>query len=177
MPLNSLCTRVGRQAIEDRITLLQEISAPAQELVKAKLDMVDWLIFSRKRMEALNYLQDAYNATATTGILPEADVDALFNPELPVAIPGFGLAPYSRATLNIPSDLDLEYNGYIDIEFSLSQYGATQSVKILDKSADTPEPVESALERYLRRAMFRPRFSNGLINNPEIIQLRYYYTY
>ena len=175
--VNSLCSRVGREALGERIALIEENESSTGFRSEAVLDLVDWLIFSKKRMEAQNLLQSTYVALIQDNSLDRETLDALFNPAIPVIVPNFGIGSYSRAAQNIPSDLDLEYKGYIDVEFTLTKYGATRSVNVWGKSADTPEIVETLLVRHLRRAMFRPRIKSETIAEAELVQLRYFYTY
>lgn len=171
MPVNSLCSRAGRQALDERAKILEVNGAAPVERLQAKLDLVDWLLYFNKRGEALSLLQ------ANAQLSGEETFAALLNPPMPMSVPTFIPDNYSRALYHVPENLTLEYKGYVDVEFVVTQLGAARAIKVLGKSADTPSIVEDRLTRHIRRSQFRPRLTEDGLLNPDLARIRYYYTY
>ena len=85
---------------------------------------------------------------------------------------------YTRAAWNIPDDVALDYQGWIDLRFRLNRYGKPQNVEVLGRSLSVTEPIEDRLTRHIRNASsFRPRFKEDKLLEEDIIEARYYYTY
>lgn len=174
---NSLGYRQGKEALERRIRYLEErTNTPALELARARIDLGDWLLRFRKRSGALEEYERGYQELQAAG-LEQATIDALFKPPLPVLVPSFLVHPYSRAALDIPPDLALEYKGHIDVEFSINRFGSTGSIRVLGKSASADDTIESRLLRNLRRNSYRPRHDNGVVRDNDTLQVRYYFTW
>jgi len=174
---NSLGYRQGKEALERRIRYLeQRANAPALELARARTDLGDWLLRFRKRSGALEEYARAYQELQAASV-PQAQIDALLKPALPLLVPSFLVHPYTRAALDIPADLALEYRGYIDVEFSINRFGSSGGMRVLGKSASADDFVESLLLRYLRRNTYRPRHDDGVVRDNDTLQVRYYFTW
>lgn len=174
---NSLGYRQGKDALERRVRYLR--SAEVQDPVaraRALVDLGDWYLSFRKRTGALEAYQDAFQVLQAANV-PQAEIDKLLLPSVPIQVPGFLIHPYSRPALDIPDNVALTYKGYVDVEFVVSRFGAPASIKVLDKSADTPDAVESRLVRNIRRNIYRPRHDNGVVRESDPLRMRYYYTY
>ncbi|HEY0963821.1 MAG TPA: hypothetical protein VGE69_15835 [Pseudomonadales bacterium] len=169
--------RQGRDALERRVVYLDNRNdASVTDRTQARLDLADWMLMFSKRMGALDVYVQAWNDMRATGA-PATDVDALFNPPYPAEIPSYIDQPYTRAALDIPADLALQYKGYIDVQFKLSRFGVPSGLEVLSRTESASPAVEAILLRELRRAQFRPRITDGSVRDNETMQVRFYFTY
>lgn len=169
--------RQGRDALQRRVSYLAaQESTSAEQKAQAKLDLADWMLMFSKRMGSLDIYTEAWNDLRAAGT-SDAELTALFDPPFPVAIPSYLEHPYSRASLDIPADLALQYKGYVDVEFRLSRFGVPSAAKVLSKTETATPAVESMLLRHLRRTQFRPRLTDGSVRDNETMQVRFYFTY
>lgn len=177
LPIKMLGFTEGREALERRVQYLERAGdKPLEAITQAKIELGDWLMTSRKRMNAIELYTQTHADYVASGASPEA-VDALFHPAMPARIPTFVISPYSRESLSIPEGAALQYRGYVDVEFSVSRYGQTGNVRELARSAETPPRIVDTLLRKLRREQFRPRFRDGKILQEDRVRARYYYAY
>src|SRR5690606_38360037 len=111
-----------------------------------------------------------------TRLAPE-ELRSLFSPDYPVVLPAFIPPSYSREQFGIPATQALDYEGHIDVEFSLNRFGRVSRLAVLDKSEETPSFVEDRLVRSVRTTQFRPRRMDGKPRESDTLQVRYYYTW
>src|SRR5690606_81299 len=154
LPVNALCSRVGRSALEERMSILATNGASDLELLEAKLHLIDWLLYFNKRTEASALLE-----SLRPYVGEDAAIDAMLNPEIPASVPSFVAPNFSRELYNLPKDLTFAYKGHIDVEFVITPLGAVRSVEVLEASTETPAVVQDRLVRSLRRSVFRPRLA------------------
>ncbi|MDG2176708.1 MAG: hypothetical protein P8M72_11345 [Gammaproteobacteria bacterium] len=175
---NSMGYRHGREALERRLDYMLDMEdIPARNIVQARLELGDWLLMFKKRTAALDLYEEAY-LEALASEIPQEELNALFSPGYPETIPGFIDYNYTRAAWNIPDDVALDYQGWIDLRFRLNRYGKPQNVEVLGRSLSVTEPIEDRLTRHIRNASsFRPRFKEDKLLEEDIIEARYYYTY
>lgn len=175
--LGNMGYRQGRDALERRRNyMLNMVDVPAEEQLRASLDLTDWMLyFSRQRMKAME-MYAANRADFAATMAPEA-LDAILSPPLPEQLPSFIKPAWSRAALGLPDDLALQYKGHIDVEFNLNRFGKVTTVAVLERSNPEVKLAEQRLLRSLRRAQFRPRFGNGELKSSDTVQARYYYTW
>lgn len=175
---NSMGYRRGREALERRVEYIQAMEDISPiEIALSRLELADWLLIFSKRSEALDIYQATYNELKSSGI-DQSEIDAIFSPDLPVQIPTFINYQYSRASLNIPNDIALDYQGWIDVQFTVNRFGQPQDVSVLGRSDDTIETIEIRLLRQLRNSSsFRPRIQEDELLREDFIQARYYYSF
>lgn len=167
----------GREALERRVQYLEQNgTASREEITRAKMELGDWLITSRKRMNAVELYDQVFADYVASGA-SQTEIDALFHPLLPVSIPTFVMNPYTRASLSIPADAAIQYRGYVDVEFSIGRYGQTSMPRELARSQDVDDKVVEVLMRNIRRDQFRPRYQDGHAIEEDRVQIRYYYSY
>ncbi|MDT8398732.1 MAG: hypothetical protein RQ899_08965 [Pseudomonadales bacterium] len=175
--ISSMGFRYGSEALERRVQHLRSLAPNDPAAIAAALvDLADWNLVFQKRNAAFELYAQAYQGMFDAG-MPQESIDALLDPGIPVRIPAFIIAPFSRRAQSIAPEMALDYAGHIDVAFTLSRSGATNSVEVIGKAPDTPEMVESALLRYLKETQFRPRFQQGAPENKSPVTLRYYYTF
>ena len=168
LSINDMGYKHGREALERRVSYLSHAEKPDEEaLVKATVDLSDWMIFFRKQRDTYQKAQDK---------LPQAELDGIFSPAYPILIPSF-ITPYnSRMALDIPDDQPMVYNGYIDAMLTLDAFGQTRETEILDMSDGTPNAIVNRLYRNLGNSQFRPRVKDGALLKTDTIYARYYYS-
>jgi tetratricopeptide (TPR) repeat protein len=169
--------RHGNDALERRLQYLREMpGVAAKDIAAAALDLADWsLLFGRQRLKTVESYATLYAQQATR--LAAEDLEQLFSPDYPVALPAFIPPSYSREERGIPPEVALEYEGYIDVEFNLNRFGKVSKLAVLGKSEETPGFVEERLVRMLRDTQFRPRLLNGKPRDSDQLQVRYYYAW
>jgi len=175
---NSMGYRHGREALERRLEYMLDMEdIPARNIVQARLELGDWLLMFKKRTAALDLYEEAY-VEALASEIPQEELNAMFSPAYPETIPGFIDYNYTRAVWNIPDDVALDYQGWIDLRFRLNRFGKPQNVEVLGRSLSVTEPIEDRLTRQIKNSSsFRPRFKEDKLLEEDIIEARYYYTY
>jgi hypothetical protein len=177
LPLKTYSFSEGRRALERRSNYLKQIASTAPaDLAASRLDIIDWMIATRNRSDIPELFTSAYAEMQATGA-SAAELDAVFNPALPKAVPSFLVEAYSRQALGIAADSALAYQGYIDVKYSLNALGETTSPQLLFKTQDTPDKVVAILMRQLRYGQFRPRLHAGEVIALDTVYARYYYAY
>lgn len=169
--------RHGNDALERRLQYLREMpGASARDIAAATLDLADWsLLFGRQRLKTVESYATLHQQHGTR-LAPE-ELRSLFSPDYPVVLPAFIPPSYSREQFGIPATQALDYEGHIDVEFSLNRFGRVSRLAVLDKSEETPSFVEDRLVRSLRNTQFRPRLMDGKPRESDTLQVRYYYTW
>jgi hypothetical protein len=175
---NSMGYRHGREALERRLEYMRRNdNMTAEDIARAQVDLGDWLLVFKKRTAALEIYEEAYNELKATGANQEV-LKELFTPVLPETIPTFIDYRYTRSFLAIPEDQALDYKGWLDVRIRINRFGLTSAVDILGKSLNTTDPIETRLLRQLRTSTsYRPRFSNDVLLEEDIVTARYYYSY
>ncbi len=175
---NSMGYRHGREALERRLQyILLSDKADPEEVARARVDLADWLMLFKKRMAALDVYEEAYRELKAANGSQEV-MNELFSPVMPVTIPTFIDYRYTRAYHDIPDDVALDYQGWLDVSVGINRYGQTTDVEVLGKSLSVTDPIESRLVRQLRSSTsFRPRFSNDTLLTEDVLKARFYYTY
>jgi tetratricopeptide (TPR) repeat protein len=123
---------------------------------------------------------DAYGrafAILVDGGKSQEEAAKLITPSPDVAVPAYGIHNYSRNYFNISPEVDIPYDGHIDVAFSKDRFGMTSSVVVTSTSEGTPGTVSSALIDFLRNQRFRPEINGSDAINKDDIQLRYFYYY
>jgi tetratricopeptide (TPR) repeat protein len=133
------------------------------------------LSFDRSR-RAFDAYSNAY-AILVNGGKSQKEAIKLITPRPDVAVPAYGIHNYSRNYFNISPEVDIPYNGHIDVVFSKDRFGMTSSVVVTSTSEGTPDTVRSALVSFLRNQRFRPEMNGSDAIKKDDIQLRYFYYY
>lgn len=167
----------GRSSMERRVDYLRKTpDTPPEAIVRAQLDLIDWMIATRSRSDIQSVFAQAYKDYTESGATPE-QVAALFHPALPASLPSIVPQRFTRASFGLPADTALQYRGFIDVSFRVNKIGESMSPELLYQSPDTPNEVAETLLRSIRRAQFRPRMVDGKLVDDDSVTARYYYTY
>ena len=170
----------GRDALQNRINYLQANGADPELLIRASLDLADWHLLFQRRNTALELYNESYNQLSESGLANTAALQSeFFSPQLPQTIPSYIPVENSRDFYDIPEDIELSFQGYIDVSFNLNRYGSTSRVRLMDDA----ENNNNALLRELRYSISNTNYRPYMDMDPAQEQterefnVRYYYTY
>jgi hypothetical protein len=164
---------LGREAHKRSIAyIFNDPNASPAQLATAMLEEADWdLLFERKTVAADKY-EVLYHYFIENPDLREEVLDILY-PAVPVVLPTYLPPPNSREKLGIAPDAEVSFFGYIDVSFELNKFGKTRRVKVLGKGGEITRNMEIRLSQYLRKVLFRPRYSGEEVDTTAV-RLRYY---
>ena len=163
--------RSGKRAIDKVINIYEQSeTAEPWQVVKAKVQLGDWLFMFNKRDAAFAEYQAAY------GLLQQFEethpqLDKLF--ERPVALPNQELmnsSGYEQAqTAKAAIDNDAKY---VLASFDVTPQGRASNIEIIESNPPDNISARSQVKQSLRVAKFRPRFVEGEPALTEKMQLR-----
>lgn len=168
---------VGRRSLVRLAAVDAMNSEPQLTRVTALVELVDWdLLFvdgatRRSRDERSDALVEryerAYELLAHEGT-PQASIDRLFSPELPVVLPTFLPNPLA------PAQTQRGSQRYIDVSFVVTRLGYSDRIEILETTLDATEAEMDALVDLIESSRFRPRATNGRFVDTAPIVVRYH---
>lgn len=155
----------GSSALRRALAYSERSAQPRADDVAARMvELGDWYLLFDHRATAMELYRDAL-AFMREASLPQADVERIMSPGMPVPTPDIAYLPAVEAS---------DYAGYIDVEFELTQFGMATKPKIIGSSEHNRQ-IERELLREIRSCKFRPTFVADAPVNREKVQLRYYY--
>jgi len=167
----------GRETFESILATMEgDPDQSAEQHISAMMEFGDWHLLFGRDDAAMGVYQQAYDLARQLALGPEAVTD-LFRPAVPIHLPLITAKPNSREKFDIGPEVELSYDGYIDISFYLNENGTAKGLRVLGKSAGTTWEVEKRLRRYLRNSPFRPRIVDGAPLGRDDLTLRYYYSF
>jgi hypothetical protein len=143
------------------------------QLADTIMEFGDWNLLFSKGMSARRKYSEAWQLMHDLGVGSEV-LDLIFKPQMPVHLPRFTAKPNSREKFSISPETELEYEGYVDIAFTISKYGRAKRFEILNTEGEITRRIESRLRRYLRNSPFRPRFDDQGESISDRVNMRYY---
>jgi len=172
---NSLSFANGRNAwTRMRIYLENDPSASAVEVAATIIGLGDWHMLFNRRTSALGLYREARSYLQEHQV-EDSMIDALLSPAVPQQLPAFTPLPHSRGKFGIEADTPLDYDGYLDLSFSISRYGNIRDLKVLATSDNVDKRMERRLKRLLHSSPFRPRLVDGDTLDEKPLTLRYYF--
>ena len=168
---------VGRRSLVRLAAVDAMNSEPLPTRVESLVELVDWdLLFvdgaTRKSRGERNdavveRYERAYELLEREGT-PQAAIDTLFSPALPVVLPTFRPNPLSTVERQRASPR------YIDVSFVVSRHGNSDRIEILDTTTNATEPENDRLIELIESSRFRPRSTDGRFADTPPIVVRYY---
>lgn len=167
---------VGRRSMV-RIAALDAMNAePLLTRVTSLVELIDWdLLFvegatRKSRAERTAALVERYERAY--GMLerdgtPQASIDELFSPEIPVVVPSF--LPNPLATIEARQASPR----YIDVSFVVTRLGESDRIELLESMSAT-ETEKDDLIGLIESSRFRPRATNGRFVDTAPIVVRYH---
>jgi hypothetical protein len=147
--------------------------APATARARAYAELGDWYLRAdhlaiRSKASpadelALRLYEEALAALRQDAAAPES-IAEIFLPELPIMLPTH--APNPLATMESPR--------FIDIAFTITKYGESGEIVILDSSEDATRAEKKGLMRLIEFGSFRPRAVDGELADSAPVVVRYY---
>jgi tetratricopeptide (TPR) repeat protein len=135
------------------------------DIAARMVELGDWYLLFDHRAAAMDIYRDALRFMRSASLPPE-EVERIMSSGMPVPTPDTAyLAPVDAS----------EFDGFIDVEFELSQFGMASDPHIIGSSQENRQ-IERELLREIRDCKFRPKFVADAPVNSEKIQLRYYYS-
>lgn len=157
-----------------RIYLENDPAATPVEVASAIIGLGDWHMLFNRRQSALDYYQEARTFLLQHDV-PEATISALLSPAVPSQLPDFTPLPHSRGKFGIAADTPVDYDGYLDIRFSITRYGNVRDLEVLEKTGNVNKALERRLLRLVRSTPFRPRMEAGELQHRAPVTLRYHF--
>ena len=131
----------------------------------AVLQIADWDLLYSHNNKALEGYVMAHTMLEEAGTAA-ASIDELFAPSIPVVLPAFQPSPLQR-------DETRPTTGYIDVAFEITKYGRSRAVEVLD-AAEATSAAKRDLLALIRNNRFRPRLTDGQLEDASPVRVRYY---
>lgn len=134
----------------------------------------DWNLLFEHHATAIKTYRRAYDLMASHNV-PQATIDAIFTPVVPQQLPVFTPLPNSRGKFGIAPEAAVDWDGYVDVSFSIMRFGQIRDFEVLDSSGPVTDEMTNRLRRLVRSSPFRPRFFDGAPAARDQVSLRYYF--
>ncbi len=169
---------LGKVALEYVSNLIQSAEGVgAEQQALALFDLADWELAYGKIEPAREAYQAAYQVLRDEGF-DDASIDAAIAPVAPVAIPRIAAFPATQQTSGSMGLIqNPNYLGYIDISFSIDEFGNTSDMRVLGSSENDHSRIQNILESQIKLTKFRPLLRSGELEPLVSIEYRYYYSY
>lgn len=166
---NSYASRnyhVGRRSLVRLVSYDTANSEPLLARIERLVELADWdLVFAQKTL-ALDLYAETYAFLRREG-LPQAKIDEIFSPELPVVVPTF--LPNRFAP-----ELAEGATGYVDVTFDITRFGTTRRIRVLDTSGNVSNAAQGRATRWIVENHFRPRVIDGHLADASRVVARHY---
>ncbi len=168
---------VGRQSLVRLAAIDRMNSEPSLTRMKSLIELVDWdLLFvdgatRRSRAERSDALVERYERAherLEREGTPQASIDQLFSPALPVVLPTFLPNPLAATEAQRGS------SRYIDASFVVTRLGHSDRIEILETTLGATESEMDGLVELIQSSRFRPRATNGQFVDTAPIVVRYH---
>jgi len=166
----------GRNALQYIVSLLRNVETRPGFLASAIVELGDWHLAYGKITAADDAYQEVYNVMDGMGIFTEA-ADVAFNEPVPYQIPRMATHMFTRRSAGVSNDVALNYQGYVDVSFTIDSQGNADEITFLENNTDEALSIQNFIFSSLRLAKFRPHFNNSEMISSGQMNLRYYYAY
>jgi hypothetical protein len=156
----------GRQSLRRLLSYQVATDEPWIGRMESFIEIVDWDFLYGNKGTVLNTYVQAHQLIKQNKV-PQAAIDSLFAPELPIVLPTFFPNPLS-------SPRRADSRGFIDVSFDITKYGRSRNVRVLDTTTNATEDEQDRLVRLITRSYFRPRAVEGQIADRAPVVVRYY---
>ena len=154
----------GRQSLGRLVAYTVASGEPLSSRAAAFVNVADWDLMFEHRPLALDAYEQTYEHLKRQGV-PQATIDELFAPAIPVVLPTFEPNP-------LLGD-DAPATGYIDVAFEIMNVGVSRRIEILGTSDNVTAAAKENLIHLIERSRFRPRVSDGQFARASRVVVRY----
>jgi len=156
----------GRQSLRRLFAYDVMNDEPWLTRMQGYIKIVDWdFVFGNKATVLATY-SEVLRLLEENGT-PQAAIDDIFAPPLPVALPAFLANP-------LASPQTPDSTGFIDAAFEITKYGRSRRIEILGTTTNATKTAKNQLVRLISRSDFRPRLANGKFADRSPVVVRYY---
>jgi hypothetical protein len=156
----------GRQSLRRLLAYDVANGEPWVTRMQSFLQIVDWDFLYGDKGPVIKTYEQAYNLFKENQA-PQAAIDDVFAPRLPVVLPSFLPNPLASAQTQ-------SSRGFIDVSFEITKYGRARGIEILATTTNATDDEQDRLTRLIARSEFRPRVVNGQLADRSPVVLRYY---
>jgi hypothetical protein len=157
----------GRQSLARLVSYGVANGEPLVQRAAALIEVADWDLLFEQRESALDTYEQTYAFLEQKGT-DAAELDAIFSPEIPIALPTFLGNP-------LISSSPEQAAGHIDVAFELTRYGATRKVNVVAATSNATDEEKARLVRIVNGTRFRPRATDGEFARSTPVVVRYYF--
>jgi hypothetical protein len=157
----------GRQSLARLVSYGVANGEPLVQRAAALMEVADWDLLFEQRESALDTYEQTYAFLEQKGT-DSAELDAIFSPEIPIALPTFLGNP-------LISSSPEQAAGHIDVAFELTRYGATRKVNVVAATSNATDEEKARLVRIVNGTRFRPRATDGEFARSTPVVVRYYF--
>lgn len=167
-PRQAQLFRLGRDSYNRmlRYAIDTENIAVATE---SMVGLADWHLMFERFNTALRMYSDAHDTLKRLGV-SEEELQQIFAPEVPVALPAFQPSPLA---LTQTTDAGTA-TGFLSIRFSLNRFGRSRINTIEASGTEVERMIEKRIRRIIMRNRFRPTLVDGQPRDGQEFEFRYY---
>lgn len=160
---------LGRKSLRYLLSHARANSRPWPAM-QALVHIADWdLLFADSRRahdEALEAYERIYELLEQED-LEQATIDRIFSPGTPVVLPTFEPNP-------LASERTRGSSGHIDVAFDITAHGDSEQIEILDTTLNASDAARDRLVELIAGSRFRPRISDGELDEAARVFVRYH---
>jgi hypothetical protein len=152
----------GKQSLQRLIRYDVANGAPLTNRIGKLIELADWELLFDRRTTALEQYAQIYSLLERQGV-SRPEIDGIFSPTSPVALPAFEPNPFARAE---------NAGGYVDVAFDITRFGTTRRIDV-ESGSNAPAQAVDRISRWIVRSHFRPRITDGKAHDTRVA-VRYY---
>ncbi len=155
----------GRQSLRRLYAYDASSSSTPVSQADAAVQIADWDLLYSHNGEAVARYELTY-AMLVDADVPQASIDQIFAPPVPVVLPAFQPNPLAR-------DETRPVTGHIDVAFEITKFGRGRSIDVLD-ALNATNDAKRHLADVITNSRFRPRPADGEFGDASSVVMRYY---
>ncbi len=156
----------GRLSLERLFAYEGATSGSWSGQIGALVQIADWDLLHSENRSALEGYELAYEMLKAAGTA-QTLIDELFRPDTPVVLPAFRPNPLAS------SGKSQQATGYVEAAFTITRYGESRRIEILDATTNVTDAVRDELVRLVKSSRFRPRVTDDRLDTSRVVVRRY----
>jgi hypothetical protein len=134
--------------------------------IESLVQIADWELMYANNALAHETYEQAYERLVQED-MPQESIEQLYSPNTPIVLPAF--LPNPLVSEDTPQS-----TGFIDVAFTITRYGKSRQIEILDTTTNASKDARKDLIRLISLSRFRPRTENGRFDRRSPVVVRYY---